>query len=213
MSFSLKDLEKKFHADGYRLAMKAVQAGIIPQVLREAVQEMHRLVDEVIANFSDFAAQQNQSPHCKKGCSWCCHQPVFALSYELDNLNDYLKENFSFDEQEHIIARAEAKRDKLDGLRGDALLNSKFACPLLKDGECMAYEARPVSCRIYLSSDVDSCKQFYYKPASAGAVPALLDFPMRMGRMINEGFRAALKANGIPVEEHRIEQGIANRYH
>jgi Fe-S-cluster containining protein len=138
---------------------------------------------------------------------------IFALSYELDNLNDYLKENFSFDEQEHIIARAEAKRDKLDGLRGDALLNSKFACPLLKDGECMAYEARPVSCRIYISSDVDSCKQFYYKPASAGAVPALLDFPMRMGRMINEGFRAALKANGIPVEEHRIEQGIANRYH
>lgn len=206
MSDALKGLEKQFYSDGYRLAMKAVQEGHTGEMLNRAVQEMHRMVDEVIAYFSAFAESKNQSPDCKKGCSWCCYQPVFALSYELDILHEYLERNFAAKEMEAVYMRAASKRSKLDGLKGETLLNSKVACPLLVNDSCMAYEARPVACRIYLSSDVGSCKKFYKEPERKDAVPALLDFPMRMGRMINEGFRTALKAGGVQAEEYRIEE-------
>ncbi len=206
MSDALKVLERQFYSDGYRLAMKAVQSGCRGEELSRSVQDMHRLVDEVIAYFMSFAENQNQSPDCRRGCSWCCYQPVFALSYELDNLHEDLKENLSADELDAVYARAASNRSRLSKLKGEVLLNSKFACPMLVNGACIAYAARPVACRIYLSSNVDSCKKFYNEPESKDAVPALLNFPMRMGRMINEGFRAALKAGGIEAKEFRIDE-------
>jgi hypothetical protein len=86
------------------------------------------------------------------------------------------------------------------------ILNSKFPCPLLENGACSAYPARPMACRIYLSSDVNTCLKFYREPEDETTYPALLDFPMRAGRMMNEGFKAALKAHGINIQEFRIDQ-------
>jgi hypothetical protein len=33
---------------------------------------------------------------------------------------------------------------------------------------------------------------------------------MRLGRMMNEGFKAALKTSGMKVEEFRIEEKLTN---
>jgi hypothetical protein len=33
---------------------------------------------------------------------------------------------------------------------------------------------------------------------------------MRLGRMLNEGFKAALKANGLKAEEFRIEEKLTD---
>lgn len=210
MNLNLKELEKQFHADGFLLGMQALEAGLGKDVLNKSVQNLHSMVDEVIDAFLIFAEQHKQSPDCKKNCSWCCYQPVFALSYELDNLNDFISKNFTVSEKEQINARADAKRKILIDLKGNALLHFKFPCPLLQDGSCMAYNARPVACRIYLSSEVKSCKIFFHDPENVEAVPALMDFPMRMGRMINEGFSAALKSSGVEIEELRIEEGLGN---
>lgn len=208
MSFNLKDMEKQFHADGYRLAMSAVESGWSKETLLKAVFQLHRMVDELIDSFTVFAEKQNQQPACKKKCYWCCYQPVFALSYELDFLNDYVEKNFDPPTRKRIDERAAEKRRKLNGVHGEALYRSKSPCPLLENGECMAYSARPVACRIYLSSNVASCLKYFHEPENAKAVPALLYFPLRMGRMINEGFKAALKANGLDVDEFRIEEKI-----
>jgi len=210
MNPDLKALERRFYSDGYRLAIHAVDEGFSEQKVLTAVRQMHRMVDEVIESFTEYAATENQSPDCKKGCSWCCWQPVFALSYELDSLKDYLKAHFTDEELRLMVQRAKLKNEKLKVLKGEALLNTKSPCPLLSRGVCVAYSARPVACRIYLSQRVNSCINFYNEPESPDAVPALLEFPMRIGRIINEGFRAGLKAAGITTEEMRIEEGIEN---
>lgn len=210
MSPDLKALEKRFYSDGYRLAIHAAEGDYSRPAVLTAVRQMHRLVDEVIDSFTEYAATENQAPDCRKGCSWCCWQPVFALSYEIDKLKDYLKANFTDEELEQIVQRAKAKNEKLKGLKGEALLNSKIPCPLLSEGTCMVYSARPVACRIYLSRKVDTCRQFYDEPENPDAVPALMEFPMRIGRIINEGFRAGLKASGITAGEMRIEEGLEN---
>ena len=209
MDINFKDLEKQFHADGYRLGMKAVEAGFSNEALFAAVKNLHQMVDELVNSFSEFAERQNQKPACKKGCHWCCHQPVFALDYELDYLRDFISGNFDSSTQKQIAARAAKKNKKLKNLPGESLLNSKFPCPLLENGICLAYSARPVACRIYLSSNLESCLKFYQKPEEKNSFPALLQLPMRMGRMLNEGFKAALKAGGMKVEEFRIEEKLS----
>lgn len=210
MDFNLKELEKQFHKDGYRLGMSVVETDFSKDALFDAVKKLHQTVDVLIDTFLGFAERQNQKPVCKKGCSWCCHQPVFALEYELDYLNNFISVNFDADTKKRIALNALAKRKQLENLDHVSLLNSKFPCPLLENGACMAYSARPVACRIYLSINLKSCVDFYENPEEESSVPALLEVPMRLGRMLNEGFNAALKANGIKAEEFRIEDKLVD---
>lgn len=207
-SSDFKSIERAFYSDGYRLGMKAAENFHSESVFSEAVQELHQLVDELIRSFSEFATQQNQNIDCKKGCEWCCHQPVFALDYELDYLNAFINSKFPEAKLNIINERAKSKRKKLESLEGEALLNSKFPCPLLEEGVCIAYEARPIACRIYLSKNINSCVHFYNEPGDKTNFPELLDLPMRLGRMINEGFKAALKTNGFNPLEYRIEDKL-----
>lgn len=208
MDFDLKNLEKQFHSDGYKLAMEAVHAGLSPEALFSSLHGLYSTVDEMIRFFLDFAGTKNQKTDCRKGCSWCCHQPVFALSYELAFLNDYMEKNFDESALAKIKERAVRKKAKLNGLPEQEVLRSKIPCPLLENGICLAYSARPVACRIYLSTSLDSCLRFYYEPGNENSVPALPLVPRRLGSMLNEGFKAALKIHGWQAEEMRIDEGI-----
>lgn len=201
-------LEKAFYHDGFQLGMKASSPGMTNEKLFSVLAEMYAAIDALTDSLHEFARQQNQSIACKKGCEWCCYQPVFAMDYELSYLKNYIENKLDPEDQTQIKKRATQKDEKLKPLKGDALLNAKHPCPLLKDGACMAYQARPMACRIYLSSSVETCLQFFKVPDDKSNYPALLDFPMRAGRILNEGFRAALKANNINVEEFRIEEKL-----
>jgi Fe-S-cluster containining protein len=207
MEINLKALEKRFHADGYRLAMQAVHEGLTREAVYVALQKMYFEVDEMIRSFLVFAESKGQKADCREGCSWCCYQPVFALSYELDGLNDYVKKHFDASVRAQITERAALKRKKLNGLDSERILQSKIPCPFLENGSCMVYPVRPVACRVYLSTDLNSCLKFYHTPEDEHAVPALLSVPRRLGSMLNEGFKAALKINGYAVDERRIEEG------
>jgi len=205
---SFTEHEKAFYTDGYRFGMEVFKDDQNPNPLFAAMTEMYAAIDGLIDSLSEFAEQQQNPVHCKKGCYWCCFQPVFALSYEMDYLNTFIQQNFDEQKQNEIRARAEQKRQRLNGLAEKDLLNSKFPCPLLENGACSVYPARPMACRIYLSTNVNSCLKFYTEPEDKKNYPALLDFPMRAGRMMNEGFKAALKANGIVTKEFRIEEKL-----
>ncbi len=204
----MENIEKAFYHDGYQLGLKAAKAGFTQISISNALTEMYAAIDNLNDSLFDFAQKQGQPIHCKRGCSWCCHQPIFALDYELDYLKNYIYDHFSKAEQKAIRRRAVEKDNKLKTLENDALLNSKHPCPLLKNKTCMAYEARPVACRIYLSTNVNTCLKFFNKPDDETNYPALLDFPMRAGRMMNEGFKAALKSNGQIAHEFRIEEKL-----
>jgi hypothetical protein len=66
-----------------------------------------------------------------------------------------------------------------------------------------------MACRIYLSYKLESCLEFYRNPDNDANYPALLEFPLRAGQMMNEGFRAALKESGLETAEFRIEEGLS----
>lgn len=205
---SQKDIENAFYSDGYKLGMKLSDSGMKHENILDSVSEMYGSIDNFIETFTEFAIKQKQRIDCKKGCEWCCHQSVFALDYEMEYLNDYIRRNFSLDIQNIIKQRAEKKNQKLSMLKEADLLNTKYPCPLLENGACIAYKARPMACRIYLSSDVKSCLNFYRHPESKSSIPVLLNLTLRCGQKMNEGFKAALKINGIKTNEFRIEEKL-----
>lgn len=208
MNIDLNKIEKQFYSDGFRLGMQAVNETKNKKLLVASVYEMYFAVDELIDAFLQFARANDQKTDCKRGCSWCCYQPVFALSYELETLNDFMESEFDSSTRLKIHNMATSKQIKLEKLDDEKLLNSKFPCPLLKDGYCLAYQARPMACRIYLSSKLETCLKFFNEPEDKHNFPALHQFPMRIGRMMNEGFKSALKNKGIIANEFRIEEGI-----
>lgn len=205
---SFTDLEKAFYSDGYNIGMKAVETKLSQEALYLSISEMYSAIDELINSLSNLADKQNQPIHCKKGCDFCCHQPVYALDYEMQFLNTFIKENFTEKEQAGIQSRANNNQKILSKLDKTEILNSKLACPLLKNGLCSTYKARPMACRIYLSTNVNTCLIFYKDPENKNNFPALLEFPMRVGRMMNEGFKSALKTKGIISKEYRIDEGL-----
>ncbi|MBN1984775.1 MAG: YkgJ family cysteine cluster protein [Prolixibacteraceae bacterium] len=205
---SINQYLKAFYSDGYRIGMGASGKVNSQEILFSAIEEMYRQVDDLTDSVSELANREKNSIDCKKGCHWCCHQPVFALNYELDYLKHFIKNTFPIEKQKEIKERARTKVKKLQGLHNEDLLNSKHACPLLENGACIAYRARPMACRIYLSTNVKTCLKFYNKPDDKNNYPALLDFPMQAGRMMNEGFKSALKTSGFKPEEFRIEEKL-----
>jgi Fe-S-cluster containining protein len=207
-SQSFTDFEKAFYSDGYKIGMQAVENNNSLEALYLSISEMYSAIEELIDSLSNLADKQDQPIQCKKGCDFCCHQPVYALDYEMQFLNTFIRVNFTETEKLDIKKRARKNQEKLLIMNKSQVLNSKLPCPLLIVGSCSAYEARPMACRIYLSTDVNSCQIFYKEPENKSNFPALLDFPMRAGRMMNEGFKSALKTSGAISKEYRIDEKL-----
>lgn len=202
------EYEKAMYTDGYRMGLSVINDGFTAEKLRLAQTEIYRNIDQLIDSLLQHAQKQNVEIDCKAGCYYCCHQAVFANTFELEFLAQYIKENLSEQEQSLILKNAKEKYSRTQLLDKQSVLNYKYPCPLLSDGKCMAYQARPMACRIYLSMKVTTCKQFYSNPTDDKNYPALLEFPLMAGRMINEGFVAALKSGQIEQTEQCIEQGL-----
>ena len=197
--------DRLFYKDGYLLGKQVKNKNL----LSGAIESMYEAIDQLIESLLKMAARNGIRVDCRKGCSRCCQQPVFANSYELQFLGEFVKKKFSPEEQAAILRRAKEKNYRTSQLSGKAILNNKMPCPLLKDSACSVYPVRPLACRIYLSTRLSSCIQFYNQPEAPDSIPELLGFPLRAGRMMNQGFFDALKENSLFSSELRIEEGIA----
>lgn len=200
--------DRIFYSDGYRLAQSAIEKGLTNKTLFSAIESLYDAIDVLNDSIISLAERQNIQVACFKGCHWCCHQAVFANSYELHYLSEQIKKDFSSEELAEVITKTDAKYLITSKLSDEEILKYKAPCPLLKDGACSSYASRPMACRIYLSTKLETCLEFYAHPENETNYPALIDFPLRAGRMLNEGFRAALKEYGIETAEFRIEEGL-----
>ncbi len=122
---------------------------------------------------------------CKKGCGWCCHQPIGAAAIE-------------------VLAMARALKD-----RPQAALVAEWKpgqpCAFLKDGACSVYDIRPLKCRSLWHLDVRHCMGKYANlPVMAPqAVSAAFQLEPKM---IYEG---ALKGLALPlIKEGRDCPGL-----
>lgn len=204
-----QDPNKVFFNDGYQLAVSEIKGKADKDSIFRTLKKMYQSIDILTDSLLAFAEKQDIVVACNKGCEWCCHQAVFANSYETHYLSEYIKSNFTQEERLNVLERARQKNEKVKKLSEAGVLKYKSPCPLLINGACSAYEARPMACRIYLSTRIETCLEFFHHPGNEENYPALLDFPLMAGKMMNEGFIEALKEKEVGTAEFRLEEGLS----
>lgn len=200
--------ERIFYSDGYQLAQSTIEQGLTKTTLFSAIESMYAAIDALNNSIVALAERQKTPVACHKGCQWCCHQAVYANSYELHFLSEKIKVRFSPENVSKLQETVEAKCTATSKMNEEEILKYKSPCPLLENGACSIYEARPMACRIYLSTKLETCLEFFRHPENEQNYPALIEFPLQAGRMMNEGFMAALKESGIEIAEFRLEVGL-----
>ncbi len=205
-----KEIDRIFYRDGYRLAHHHLDKGITTGKLKEAIGQLFQSVDDLLEAFLQRSAKEGTPSDCRQGCSWCCHQEVFAVTHEFLYLNEYVNQHLSWEARNRILEKAREKVGLTMNKSVEEQLQVRAACPFLDSGSCMAYDARPMACRIYLSSSALSCKKEHDHPDNNKYNPDLFEFPLKAGRMLNEGFVACLKQMGLQVAELPIEQGYSS---
>jgi len=200
--------DRIFYSDGYKLAQSAVKKNLSNLSLFSAIESLYAAIDGLNDSIVALAERQNKGVACQKGCHWCCHQAVYANSYELHFLSEKIKLRFSSEKIVKYIEASEVKFAVTSKMNEEQVSSYKSPCPLLENGACSIYGARPMACRIYLSTNLGTCLEFYRHPENKLNYPALIEFPLRAGRMMNEGFMAALKGVGIATAEFRLEEGL-----
>lgn len=204
----LSDTDKAFFQDGLKLAETACKNSCSKEKVWQATRQQQDAMEGLIQALSEEAKRHNVNIDCKKGCSWCCNQPIFGVSHEFHFLWQFIKLNMSEGDQKEILQRAFNNYQKRGKMTQEELEKSKLPCPLLKNGSCMAYNGRPMACRIYLSMSEQSCKQYHDNPNDANFYPSLLEFPLRAGQMMNEGFSEGLKKAELHTNEMLMEEGL-----
>jgi Fe-S-cluster containining protein len=205
-------LDETMYTNGYNLCDAHLSVGPFEENFLRALKSLYEVVDDFALSFLHEASNEGVSSDCRMGCSYCCHQTVLATPPELFYMAHFIKRKFQVDVLNSIKEKARAKMAKTGKLKLDKLLNYKEACPLLhpKGGYCRAYQARPVACRIFLSKSVKSCKDDLDSPEDATIFPDLFDLPLRVGRMLSEGFHARLQKSKETIQlfENTLEAGI-----
>lgn len=131
-----------------------------PDAARRASQ---RRLDSVLAS---SAALDATPVACKAGCTYCCHIRVVAQPAEVVGLVDYLRKMLSKERFAAFDARVRDAAERVKSMSRDEHIKSNLACPVLVDGRCAGYSARPMSCRLYHSTDVCHCERMFEHPDS-----------------------------------------------
>lgn len=130
---------------------------------------------------------------CRAGCDACCHFPVGVTWPEAMRLSAYVAASPALTNR--VLAAARASRP----LAWAALAGSP--CPLLADGECGAYAARPLPCRAMASADADAC---------AAAVHGHANVPIdEIAFARGLGAAAALASDGAPMGTRELRAALA----
>ncbi|WP_282036658.1 YkgJ family cysteine cluster protein [Saccharicrinis aurantiacus] len=201
-----KEINLTFYKDGYNLAINNITNFKTLTPLFMGMQANYQAVSQLTQSFAQRAIEQETPIACKKGCKWCCYQPVYLTTNEALLIHEYMHQAFDESQRARLLTNAKQRLKKTKGLEEEKKQDISHACPFLIEGACSIYPVRPMSCRVYLSSDESSCKMKYDNPKDKSDFPKLFDFILRAGRYMNEGFVGFIKAKEKTVEEYTIEE-------
>jgi len=111
-----------------------------------------------IAGKAIAAVAARDETACRRGCAFCCHFAVAASPPEVFRLARALRERTrdgSTASVSAVIERAQSTR----GLTLEEITRACLPCVILVGSECSAYEARPITCRQFLSRSAEACER------------------------------------------------------
>ena len=120
------------------------------------------LVDKAEAGFHNVKGQYGECVKCKLHCSDCCNAVFGVFLAEALYIREHF-EHINEEQKQEVIKRAQqADKDieelqkKLKTFEDDpqmqayTLARARVRCPMLDDSnECILYQRRPITCRVY----------------------------------------------------------------
>lgn len=208
-NLNLQEFDLAFFNDGYLIAEESCDIGITRLALIEMTHRVYDYIDNFISQFLEQCSCNNSRVDCNKGCAWCCHQSVFVMPHEAFYLLAFLKENTHVANLNLIKEKILQKNAKTAAMDLSSVLSNTEPCPFLTDNICTVYQARPMACRLFYSMDVQSCITERQNPLNLNKFARLYEFPIRAGRMINEGIGAWFTKKGLKSTEWLIESSLS----
>jgi len=110
---------------------------------------------------------------CGAGCASCCNAQVGVEMAEAFVILDFLQGTLDADTLGDLLARTAERARTVGGLDPAARWAARVPCIFLdrQAGTCTIYEARPLACRGYNSTDRRACEDAA-ESGSEGAIPA-----------------------------------------
>ncbi len=103
--------------------------------MNDPLKSYQALVEKVDAFFRRVAGRYAQEMKCAPGCDDCCRRSLTLYPFEVERMLEAAR-GLTEAELEGVIHRARQ-------------VDPEAACPLLKEGLCLIYAARPIICRTH----------------------------------------------------------------
>lgn len=198
-------------------------------------EEYEKIRADADSIFSYISSQFPDCVVCKKGCSDCC-SALFDLSLvEAMYINHAFASTFDYGRTRSNILEKSSEIDRTltrikrdffraekDGEKADIIMEKvaalRIPCPLLDESnECLLYDARPITCRLYgIPTEIDGkarvCglshfdKGISYPTVKLGKIQAKLE---ELSRQIAEQINSPLDLSDIYVP---MSMALLTRY-
>ena len=152
--------------------------------------------------FDATLAREKKGPvACAKGCFHCCTKLVMATIPDIFRLAQPIVGKTA--KISEIQAAAETSRAITHGQKA----NQRLPCPVLDQGACSAYAARPIPCRFLLSQSLAACVRIF-EEASGEAFP-FTEGTLAVRHQLDAIVRAALMLAGLPANHYDLIGALA----
>ncbi|MBV9884491.1 MAG: YkgJ family cysteine cluster protein [Sphingomonadaceae bacterium] len=140
---------------------------------------------------------------CRRGCAFCCHTFVSARAPELL----FVKGAIPGRDRAAAAAAVEEAWRVTGTLGPGARGGLARACPMLRDGACNVYAARPMTCRMAVSQSAEACGRAFAPGAGPMQIPVPDHYPtLRRGYSI--ALAGALRRAGFPAWSYEFNAGM-----
>jgi Fe-S-cluster containining protein len=164
-----------------------------------AFQESQLRHDVRIAAAADIG-----SLACREGCTWCCYFTVDVRAAEVFIILDHINAALTPSEQNRIYAEIRANSRLLRRLGESERVTRNLKCPLLNDGRCTVYAARPQSCRNYHATSVAGCQQSFEQPENLDIDPDFAPGVYQSGGAHTEAVSEAMREARFDVDAYEL---------
>ncbi|MFO7688690.1 MAG: YkgJ family cysteine cluster protein [Desulfobacterales bacterium] len=182
------------------------------------VRGVYGSVDAAIARqLTRLRSEAGIVSNCQSGCCHCCRYLILINSAEARTLAQYVKREMSADQISGLRLRTRQWHAWNDSGPGRYLSvtignptdfsNYTHCCPLLVDGRCSAYPARPMVCRAhFVSSDPLLCRAAN-DPQSAEEAPVVLSSVVAAVSRFSMAIKDRIEKAGLAPQQCHAKNG------
>ena len=155
---------------------------------------------------------------CREGCGACCRFPVDVTAPEVISLAELIRDRWAPEAVAALRTKLAAFTAAAGAVSPALRPGRRLPCALLVDERCTIYEARPLPCRGWTSSDAQACQDGVTRPElpiPTDALRLLIHHGVQDGLWMglrDVGYRLEVLDLGVALEIALARDDVAERW-